>query len=129
MTNYNKEIHVNLVYAHPGYDVTSFFRSAFIEVRKKRRKCTFDGFESNFGGAAFYPAQPIGGLIVFIPRTYQYKRSDPIITDFFGDLHSEMFVWNAIISRTVVLVSASSHVIMQTRKNSLLAKTRQFHKL
>ena len=28
-------IHADLVYSHAGYDITSYFRSAFIEVQKK----------------------------------------------------------------------------------------------
>ena len=28
------DVHVDLIYNHTGYDVTSYFRSTFIEVRK-----------------------------------------------------------------------------------------------
>ena len=32
------DIHTELVYSHIGYDVISYFRSAFLEVRKKQLK-------------------------------------------------------------------------------------------
>ena len=36
MANFHANIHANLAYGHTGYekDVISYFRSAFIEVRK-----------------------------------------------------------------------------------------------
>ena len=36
--NVNQTIHADLVYSRTGYDITSYFRSAFIEVRKKTPK-------------------------------------------------------------------------------------------
>ena len=46
-------IHADLIYSHAGYDVTSYFRSAFIEVRKTVENAASDGFGSNVSGAAF----------------------------------------------------------------------------
>ena len=48
-------------YSHAGYDVKSYFLSAFIEVRKPVQNAATDGFGSNFSGAPFCLAQPIGG--------------------------------------------------------------------
>ena len=42
------DIYADLVYNHTGYYITSYFRSAFIGVRKKSG------------------AQPIGGLLVLL---------------------------------------------------------------
>ena len=43
----------------------NYFRSAFIEVRKKTTEnVASDGFWLNFNGAAFCLTQPIGGLLV-----------------------------------------------------------------
>ena len=36
-----------------GYDVTSYFQSAFTEVRKTAENAASDGFGSNLSGAAF----------------------------------------------------------------------------
>ena len=48
-----------------GCFVSSYFRSAFIEVRKKTAENAIsDGFEWNFSGTAFYLAQPIGGHLI-----------------------------------------------------------------
>ena len=47
-----------------GYDVTSYFQSAFIEVRKTAENAASDGFGSNFSGAAFcLPHQLVGFLL------------------------------------------------------------------
>ena len=59
-----QDIHAFLVYRHTGYDVTSYFRSAFIEVRKTADNPTFDGFGWNFNGATLCLAKPVGGLLV-----------------------------------------------------------------
>ena len=54
----------HIAYSHTEHDVTSYFRSVFIEVRKTAENAASDGFESNFSGAAFWPAPPFGGLLV-----------------------------------------------------------------
>ena len=41
------------IYSHVRYDVTNYFRSPFIEVRKTADNAASDGFWSNFGGASF----------------------------------------------------------------------------
>ena len=53
-----------LVYSCTGRDVTSYFQSAFIEVRKTAENGASNGFRPNFSGAAFCLAQPVGGLLV-----------------------------------------------------------------
>ena len=58
------DIHAELVCSHSRYDVTSYFYSAFIGVQRNGRKCRLRRVGSNFGGAAFCLAQPIGGLLV-----------------------------------------------------------------
>ena len=46
-----------------GYDVTRYYRSAFIEVRQTAENAASDGFGSNFSGAAFcLPHQLVGIL-------------------------------------------------------------------
>ena len=42
------DIQADLVYSHNGYDVTSYFRSAFIEVRKTVENAASDGFWVEF---------------------------------------------------------------------------------
>ena len=57
------DIHADQVYSDTGCDVTSYFRSAFIEIRKTAANAAFDGFGSNFCGAAFcLPHQLVGIL-------------------------------------------------------------------
>ena len=53
-----------LVNSHTGYDVTSYFRSAFIEFGKMAENVAFDGFGSNFCGAVFF-ACPTNWLASF----------------------------------------------------------------
>ena len=50
------------------YDVTSYVRFAFIEVRRNGPKCSLLllWVISNFSGAAFCLALPIGGLLLFL---------------------------------------------------------------
>ena len=55
-------IRADLGNGHTAYDVTDYFRSAFIEVRKTAENAATDGFGSNFNGAAFCLAQSIGRL-------------------------------------------------------------------
>ena len=46
-------IQANLAFTYTGYDAISYFRSAFIDVRKTEENFASDGFGSNFIGAAF----------------------------------------------------------------------------
>ena len=48
----NADIHADMVLSHTEYDVTSYFRSTVIEIRKKAENAASDGFGSNFSGAA-----------------------------------------------------------------------------
>ena len=57
-------IRADLVYSNAGYDITSCFRSAFVEVRKTAENAASDGLGSNFSGAAFCLALPVAGLFV-----------------------------------------------------------------
>ena len=50
------------LYGHTGYDLTSYFRSSFTEVRK----AASDGFVSNF--SVVLPAPPIGGHLVVMHK-------------------------------------------------------------
>ena len=58
-------VYADPLYNRTGYDIISYFRSAFIEVQKGRN-ATPDGFESNFCGAAFFawPNQLLGFLFL-----------------------------------------------------------------
>ena len=58
------DTYTDIVYNNTEYDVTSYLPSVFIEVRKAEISAA-EGFESDFGGAAFCLAQPIGGLLVY----------------------------------------------------------------
>ena len=58
-------MHADLVYGHTGYDVTSYFRSVFTEVRKTAEKADSDGFESNFSGTAFCLPHKLVGILFF----------------------------------------------------------------
>ena len=64
MTTFYMDIHDDLFYSRTGHDAASYFRSAFIEVRKTAENDAQDGFGANFMGAAFCLAQPAGGLLV-----------------------------------------------------------------
>ena len=57
-------IRADLVDSNAGYDITSCFRSAFVEVRKTPENAASDGLGLNFSGAAFCLPQPIDGLLV-----------------------------------------------------------------
>ena len=59
------DIRVDLVYGRTGYDVTSYFRSAFTEVRKTAENVASDIFGSNFLWCSVFPAPPIGGYLVW----------------------------------------------------------------
>ena len=53
-----RDICADLFYCLTGYDVISYFRSIFIEVRKKAENA------QNFSGTAFCLPPPIGGFLV-----------------------------------------------------------------
>ena len=57
-------MHADLLYNQIGYDLASYFRSAFIKVRRTAENATTDDFVSNFSIAPFCLAQRIGGLLV-----------------------------------------------------------------
>ena len=58
------DIHAYIGYSHTGYNITSDFRSAFIEVREKAENAASDGFGSNFSGVSFcLPNQLVGFLL------------------------------------------------------------------
>ena len=60
------DILADLVYSNTGYDVTSYFRSAFTEFRKTADNAASDGFGLNFSGAAFcLPHHLVGILFKF----------------------------------------------------------------
>ena len=75
--------YADVAYGHIKNDVTSYFRSAFIDVRKKTAdNGSSEGFGSNFIGAAFCLAQPIGGFLVFsYSSTLIYLRSPERLDD------------------------------------------------
>ena len=69
ISKFYMDIHTDLVFSHAKYDVTSYFQSVFIEVRKTAENAPSDGFRSNFSVAALCLVQPIGELLVFFsPR-------------------------------------------------------------
>ena len=55
-----------MVYSHTGYDAASYFRSAFIEVRKTTENAASDG--SNLVAQRF--AWPTNGLLVELFNDY-----------------------------------------------------------
>ena len=74
-SNLHRDIHMGACYKHTGYDDTSCFRSAVIGVQNTANAAS-DGYWSNFSGAAFCLAQPIGGLLV---RGHTVKMSNSLI--------------------------------------------------
>ena len=59
------DINDELIYSHTRYHVTSFFRLAFIEVRKTVENAASYDFLSNFSGVAFcLPHQLVGILLL-----------------------------------------------------------------
>ena len=61
------DIHADRIYGHIGYDVTSYFRSAFVKVRKTAENAASDGFWSIFSGTAYgLPHQLVGLLFMTI---------------------------------------------------------------
>ena len=63
-------MHADLVYSHTGYDVTSYFRPAFAEVRKMVKNAASDGFGSNCSFAAFCLPHQLMGILLFIGVTW-----------------------------------------------------------
>ena len=60
ITTFCRDIHADQVYSRTEYDITSYFRSAFIDVRKTTQNAASNCFGSNFSGVAFLLTQPIG---------------------------------------------------------------------
>ena len=75
------DIRADLVLGHTGYDVTSYFRLAFNEVRKNGRKCRPDGFGSNFSGASCCLPPLIGGHLVLLLYNFLFFFLETV--DFF----------------------------------------------
>ena len=62
------DIRADLVYGFTGYDVTSYFRSAFTEVQKAAENAASDGIGSNFSDAAFCLPHQLVGILLFVFR-------------------------------------------------------------
>ena len=60
------DIHADILNSHTGYEVISYFRSAFVEVRKKAENATSDGFRPNFSVTAFCLPHRLVGFLLFI---------------------------------------------------------------
>ena len=60
------DIHSNIPNRHANYDVSSYFRLAFIEVRKTVENATADGFRLNFSSSVlkFSALNVRGGSVV-----------------------------------------------------------------
>ena len=69
MTKFHTNIHAHLDYSQEGYEIISYFRSAFLDVQKTTVNAVAYVFGSNFNGAEFCLAQPIGWLLVMSMRT------------------------------------------------------------
>ena len=85
-------------YGHTGYEVTSYFRSAFTEVRKTAENTASDGFGSNFSAAALcLPHQLVA--ILFFSESYSSAKvihSLPEDNAIFGvTILNELFVFYA----------------------------------
>ena len=65
-------IYADIVYSHSGYDVISYFQSAFIKVRKtaKIAPSDADGFGLNFSGAALYLPHQLVGIFEIVSIHY-----------------------------------------------------------
>ena len=63
-------MHAGIVYSQTGYDITIYFQSAFIEVRKTAENAASDGCGSNFSGTAFYLPHQLVGVIKIFPVPY-----------------------------------------------------------
>ena len=64
ITKFYKSLHTRRTYEHTGYDVTSYFQSAFIAVRKTTENAVSDGVRSNFRGAAFCLPHQLEGILL-----------------------------------------------------------------
>ena len=58
-------------YSCTGYDVASYFQSAFIDVRKTAENAASDDFASNFSGAAFCQPYQMEGILFIATRHNQ----------------------------------------------------------
>ena len=74
--------HADIVYSYAGYDITSYFRSAFIEVRKTAENSASHVFRSNFSGMAFYLPHQLVSVVL-------KKHDTPLYTTDYGNA-SEM---------------------------------------
>ena len=72
ITQFCTDIHAYLVYSHTGYDVASYFQSAFIEVRKSGDA---DGFGSNFSIVRFASPNQMVGFLFSIMVKYSVLKS------------------------------------------------------
>ena len=57
------DTHADLVYSHTGYYIISYFRSAFIEVRKTTENAASDSFGFFCDAAFCLPHQSVGILL------------------------------------------------------------------
>ena len=73
-------IHVDIVYSNTGYDVTSYFGSAVIEVRETAENAASYGFGTNFSGAAFYLPHPLVGFL-FRYATAHFVMDERLMND------------------------------------------------
>ena len=78
MTKFYTLIGDNKSHKPARYDITSYFPSAFIEVRKDGGKCGLQRLESHFSDDAFRLVQPIGELLAFLHLTMQIVESNKI---------------------------------------------------
>ena len=64
LTTFCQIIRANPFYSHAGYDVTSYFQFAFIEVRKTAKNAVSDALGSNLGGATFCLTHQLVGFFL-----------------------------------------------------------------
>ena len=83
------DIHADSIYRRTGYGVTSYFRSAFIEVIKAAENAASDGFGSFFSGASFCLTHQFVGHLVFI---CQYPERGVSCQWSVHDMHFLMFL-------------------------------------
>ena len=68
----NKDIHAGQVYSQNGYDVISYFRKSFFEVRRNGRKChLLYGLRLNSGGATFGLHHQLVGFLLEDSRQHK----------------------------------------------------------
>ena len=74
-------IRVDIVDGHTGYDFTSYFRSAFTEVRKTAENAASDGFGQTFSGAVFCLSHQLVPILfsIHIPTAKSRSRPIPIL--------------------------------------------------